>query len=951
MRQRTMDAVIVARLGKKSERLPMSEANPSRRLLDATAIMASGTLISRIFGLVRAVMIAFVLGNATMRVEAFSFALTVPNSLYILLVGGTLSNVLVPQIVRAITSDADGGKAFINRLLTGFIMLLGVLAVIITVGASWVMTIYTDDAWRGDEMLAHWQALLLMSFITMPQLFFYGVFYLLGQILNARGRFGAMMWAPIANNVIQVGIFGAYLAVWGTNASVGQPFTTPQACLLAAGSTLGIVVQTAVLIPFLKKAGFTYRPRFDLLHTGLGRTFHIAKWMVAYTTLTSLALLVVHRLLSTATSIDPITKELIRGAGLNAYQNGHLIWILPHSLIAVSLATAMMPSAARLAQAKEFDQLASEVIRIVRIALTFIVPASFAYLVLANPIANLIYSHGAGADDYHVIGWTLICFAIGLIPFSIQFLYLRAFYALDDTKTPFLLQLVISGIHVCLALALYWVMNWPQMLAPRMALAYSLAYLLGAVITHRALRKRLPQLDTSKLIQQLVKLTLASIPAAGVAWLIIWGFAGQDKPLQALGLLAALVGATVVFYLAARLMHIAEISQLLNVLRPGKPLPEAPEALLSSETDPPEAETGVISETEAESSTSNVRPDDEQTPLHPLTFPDPSTEEITITGTPQPDQLLAGRYRLEKRMSRKDSTQRWRVFDEVLQRYVLVYLFPPGDPKAATALDLARTAATATDSRILRILDIVPESVGQHGAYYVGEYVVGDTLAAILASGALSADETIWVVREVADALASCHGVGINHLNLSPATVLITANGNVKILGLVDEHVADDDGQARDVRALGELLFACLSAHWPNAAAYGLPGGGQAKLPGEIVKVPAAVDTVVDRILSANPKRWASPLTSAQEVTTALSLLLGPVSAAQDLRVRLDLPTGDVPLSMVVPPRAVHPYENEDSDPNSLPFMEAALENAEVFTPVPPPPTPKKKKRLPWIKD
>ena len=183
----------------------MTEATSGgRRLINATAVMASGTMVSRILGLVRTALLAFVLGNGTLQVEAFNVANTVPTSLYLLLAGGTLNNVLVPQIVRAVTHDEDGGKAFMDRIITGFLIILGVLTVVVTVATPLIMSIYTAPVWRSPALADHWQSLLLMSYICMPQLFFYGVFFLLGQVLNAREHFGPMMWAPLANNLVSI---------------------------------------------------------------------------------------------------------------------------------------------------------------------------------------------------------------------------------------------------------------------------------------------------------------------------------------------------------------------------------------------------------------------------------------------------------------------------------------------------------------------------------------------------------------------------------------------------------------------------------------------------------------------------------------------------------------------------------------------------------------------------
>ena len=233
-------------------------------------------------------------------------------------------------------------------------------------------------------MAEHWDSLLLMSYVCAPQLFFYGVFFLIGQVLNARDHFGPMMWAPIANNVVSIGVFGLYLWVWGNQTALtGEPFTDQQAWLLALGSTIGIIVQTLALLPFLKRAGFSYRPRFDLKGTGLGRTFHVAKWMVGYVALTTLVQMLVANLASGATVVND--ADAGGGAGWTVYQNAYLVWILPHSLLTVSLATAMLPSASRFAVAGDRAGVAAETTRALRLATTFLVPAAVGLAVLADP--------------------------------------------------------------------------------------------------------------------------------------------------------------------------------------------------------------------------------------------------------------------------------------------------------------------------------------------------------------------------------------------------------------------------------------------------------------------------------------------------------------------------------------------------------------------------------------
>ncbi len=959
-----------------------SHAAGGRRLINATAVMASGTMVSRILGLVRTALLAFVLGNGTLQAEAFNLANTVPTSLYLLLAGGTLNNVLVPQIVRAVTHDEDGGKAFVDRIITGFLIILGALTVVVTVATPWVMTIYSDPLWRTEKLADHWQQLLLMSYLCLPQLFFYGVFFLIGQVLNAREKFGPMMWAPLVNNVVSIGVFGLYLGIWGSQpALTGQPFTDGQAWLLALGSTIGIIVQTLVLLPFLKRAGFTYRPRFDLKGTGLGPTFHVAKWMVGYVALTSLAQIVVSRL---ATAAAPSAGADAAGGGWTVYQNAYLVWILPHSLLTVSLATAMLPAASRYAVAGNRSGVAAETNRALRLATTLMVPASVGLAVLADPITRLIYGNGSGAHDYVFIAWALIGFAIGLVPFTIQYLYLRAFYAMDNTRTPFLLQIWISGANAVLAVALALPWSDPGTLAARLALSYSASYFIGAAITHRVLHRRLPELPGAETLRHLARLLVAAVPAGALAWVITWWFERYPSILlRVVGLALAGIVAVLAFFFTAKRLGIPETTSLLELLRRprgGHGGPEADPAADGQQPDAEDDQRGVPQAPDPDGVGVFVPVTTPPAPVSEvLDFPEPPIAGTAEASASVEGRVLGERYRLAERLAERNRTQTWRADDLVLGRAVLVHLLDPEDPATPDVLRLAREAALATDSRFLRVLDVVddPEAPDQ---FLVYEYAAGQTLEKVLRGGPLTGVESAWIVREVADALIALHAQQHYHRRISPATLLVTGSGNIKMLGFAVNEADGPTGsrlggEASDVQALGQVLYACLVARWPGGDRFGLPAApvvdGHWVLPSQVrTGVAPAVDHVVDRILSPVPRGHASRLTTAQDVTTELSMVLGPMGAAHDLRARLHAgahpESGEAapsPVSSVAPPvptpaasrfgstspieqdarpPVMHaPHEDWDVDEpedSTAPFVDEALNRGESYTPVPPPP-------------
>jgi putative peptidoglycan lipid II flippase len=281
--------------------------------------------------------------------------------------------------------------------------------------------------------------------------------------------------------------------------------------------------------------------------------------------------------------------------------------------------------------------------------------------------------------------------------------------------------------------------------------------------------------------------------------------------------------------------------------------------------------------------------------------------------------VLAARYRLEELIGESRPTVTWRAFDQVLSRSVLVHLLTPGDPGEDELLTAARKASVATDSRFLRVLDAVHSTDPAVGSYIVCEYATGQSLEVILNHGPLSSLEAAWVTREVADALAGVHSMGLYHRRISPETVIITPSGNVKIVGLLIEaalrpvangvvHGADTP-ELIDVTDLGRLLYASLVCRWPGGPAFGLPNapmvGHRWMTPRQVrAGVSPALDNVCDQILGDPPRHHAAAITTAGGIVTALTKVLGSADAAPDLERRLHQPIPTVGGSTSAPDRA-----------------------------------------------
>ncbi|MFI2738549.1 murein biosynthesis integral membrane protein MurJ [Streptomyces sp. NPDC018711] len=519
---------------------PSERKKPSA--LRSGALMAAGSLVSRATGFVRASVVAAALG-AGLVADGYAVGNTVPTIVYMLLLGGALNAVFVPELVKAAKEHEDGGAAYTDRLLTLCGLALVALTAVAVSAAPLIVDTYTDYAGPQRDMT------IAFARACLPQILFLGLFTLLGQVLNARGRFGAMMWAPVLNNVVAVAVFGLFLVVGD-----GGELTPGETALLGWGTTAGIAVQTLALLPSLRAAGFRWRPRLDWRGSGLAAPLRSAGWLVLLV-LTNQGAYWVTTWLATSAGADPD----VSGGGLAAYNNAYLLWTVPHGIVTVSLVTALLPRMSGAAADGDLAGVRRDVSYALRTSAAAVVPAACALLALAVPLMTVVFGYGAtGGDDVRAMSWTLMAFAPGLVALSGQYVCTRAFYALRDTRAPFLLNLVIAALNAGLSYAAY------QLLPTRwavtgMAAAYSLALWAGWAVTAYALRRRLGGASGGAL-PALARLLVAAVPAAG------YGLFVADGSMAAGPVVAGLAGAATilaVFALLARPLRLTEVQALL----------------------------------------------------------------------------------------------------------------------------------------------------------------------------------------------------------------------------------------------------------------------------------------------------------------------------------------------------------------------------------------------------
>jgi putative peptidoglycan lipid II flippase len=540
----------------------------SRSVLSSSAVMAAGTVLSRASGFVRGALLAAALGTY-LHADLFNIANTIPNMLYILLAGGVFNAVLVPQIVRAMRNDPDGGEAYTNRIVTLGALFLGLVTVAMVVAAPLIMQIFLSERFDQPDLAEQRQSAIDFARYTLPQVFFYGMFVLLGQVLNARGRFGPMMWAPIANNVIAIGVLVTYLFVFGPAGKQDtSAYTTQQELLLGLGATLGIVVQLLVLVPYLKKAGFTYRPRFDFRGTGLGHTLRLGIWTVLFVIVNQVAYTVVVNLASAGAAQG--VGEGDPGTGYTIYSQSFLLVMVPHAVVTVSLATAILPRLSARAAENDLAGVARGVSSTLRTALALIVPFALLLPLVSQDVANVVYGWGAASEAYPEYALPMALFGVGLVFFTVHFLMLRGFYSLERTRTVFWVQCVIAATNIALAVVLTRNVAGGDV-ASALVVAYIGAYAVGAALSYAVLRRLLGGLETPLLVRFAAKLVVAAAAAALVAWAAglgldaLWpGEDGKVRALVVLGVVATVDG--VAFLALARLLRIEEVNAVLRLV-------------------------------------------------------------------------------------------------------------------------------------------------------------------------------------------------------------------------------------------------------------------------------------------------------------------------------------------------------------------------------------------------
>jgi putative peptidoglycan lipid II flippase len=473
------------------------------QLFKASSIMALGTIASRVTGLIRNLMLAALLGTAILG-DTYNVANTMPNILYNLLIGGALTAVFVPQIVRSLR-DSDQGSAFISRLFTVTVTFLFALTVIGILISPQLVNVYAPEYAGSKEFDV---TVTLMRY-CLPQIFFLGLFALLGQIANAKDRFGPMMWAPVVNNLMAISLF-YFLLVSRDDISLAN-ISSEDLLWLGIGTTAGYLAQAFILFPIVIKSGVKLSLRFDWANSQIIKSFKLAGWSFAYAMISQLSYLVTINI-ATSAAVKSAASGITTGVGYTPYANAYLILILPHSIITVSIVTALLPKLSNLVIDKRYKDVSDSMSLTMRLMGIFIIPAAVLFLIFGEEIAKVLY-FGIPIDDANYLGITLSAFA----------------------------EWVTVGL----------------------ALIFTIHYFIGAGISFILIKKHQVQIPVLSLITFYLKLIL--IFAAAV--LPIWFFRYSTPGGNLIYLLLVLSSSAIFYLLLLKAFKISEITTLIKVIK------------------------------------------------------------------------------------------------------------------------------------------------------------------------------------------------------------------------------------------------------------------------------------------------------------------------------------------------------------------------------------------------
>lgn len=517
------------------------EAATGGQLLRSSAVVAAGTGLSRVSGLARTIAQGVVLGMFIG--DVYNGANTLPNLLYDLLLGGVLTATLVPVFVENRTRRDTDATSAVTTVLTVLLLAVTVIAMAFS---PLLGKVFTDT--ERERVLA---TSLLWMFL--PQIFFYGMTTLLSGLLNANRRFAAAAFVPALNNVVTIAVLVVFATRVGSNPTLEHlSEDSSLVWLLGLGTTAGIAVQAVALVPAIRRARIELRWRFEPASPAVRTVLRLSGWTFGYVATNALVV----------GTIIALAEHAEGDGATTAYTYAYQFFQLPYGLLAVSVITAFLPELSRMATGGDLAAFGERFLLALRLTMLVIIPAAIGFVLLALPIITTVFEYRSFTRPLsEITADTLMAFSIGLPSFALYLLTVRAFYAMQDTRTPFLLNLGESALTLVLAIVLL-----PRG-APGLALAFAAGYLVFGFVAVYVLHRKLGRLPWSTSMGSFGRIGVAGVLSAAGVGLVV-RFVGADSGTGAVLRLTAGVAVGAVLYLGAcALLRVPELRGATTILR------------------------------------------------------------------------------------------------------------------------------------------------------------------------------------------------------------------------------------------------------------------------------------------------------------------------------------------------------------------------------------------------
>lgn len=790
---------------------PESAPSSNEDLVRSTGSMAIATLLSRITGFIRTVLIGAALGGAV--ASAFNTANQLPNLITEIVLGSVLTALVVPVLVRAEKEDPDRGAAFMRKLFTLTFALLLVVTVAAVAFAPWLTRMLLDDDGKVNVVQA-----TAFAYLVLPQIFFYGMFSLFMAILNTKEHFRPGAWAPVANNIVSIAVLLAYIALPGQlNPATPASVSNPHVLLLGLGTTLGVAVQCAIMLPAIRRLGIDLRPLWGI-DERLKIFGGMALAIVAYVAVSQLGYAVTTRIASRADSAAPFI-----------YQQHWMLLQVPYGVIGVTLLTAIMPRLSR--NAADGDDAA--VVRDLTLGtkLTFIalIPIIVFLTALGPDIGQGLFAYrDFDVESARILGAAISFSAFTLIPYALVMLHLRVFYAREEAWTPTFIIAGITATKVVLSLLAPLMAVNTSTVVILLAAANGFGFIAGAVIGAFLLRRKLSTLGMGSVLHTSAwALGSALVGIAVVLGIrfVVRNLLGVDVP----GLLAPLVGTEsiglllevallgVIFLVITGLVlarsGLPEVQNLGRALTrvPGLGRfirPDVDKAIEVGEVDPRDLSTQFLA-----SDTFNASP-----------VPPPMSAGVVRGPRLVPGAAVSdGRFRLLRDHGSSQSARFWQARELATGRTVALTFvdtsgtapMAPATPREAAinAAGVERRTRKMAELSLPAVADRIQILSYRSGALVVADWIPGSSVKAVSESGqTLHMEAVAHALAPLANAIAAAHEAGVPLGVDNRNRLRVSSDGVVRLAFPAVLPEADPADDANALASALELLSSDVSS-------------------------------------------------------------------------------------------------------------------------------------------